>query len=162
MNGFAGHLSPGTRTAGGGRLAEIQTLDKGVVLRFQIVAAVITAVIVGGGAFFGGRYLHQDEARKIQFGDRAKTEEADREAAKLLAAGYGDTPSFEAMKGLLGGGTGTVVPHPVQKYAPLAAIAGLVVGFLASHEAARVHARKKLAQASMAIGRGTQRFQNPR
>jgi hypothetical protein len=140
------------------------TPAKNDVIAYQIFAAILVAALAFVGMKYGGFYFRSQYAMNaIAHGDRPPGPEAAHDAALQLAKGYKDTAAFDSMKQNLTSGemaAGFVEQNAAEKYAPHAAVAGLVIGFFASYQAARSHARKKAAQGS--ISRTTQRFQGGR
>jgi hypothetical protein len=138
-------------------------VNKGDVVLYQIFIGLIAAAVVFCGGKFGGRYLHEQKAQTVLHGDRPDTPEAKHELSVQLSKGYSDTRAFDEVKGNLTGpelNAAYVEIHWGEKYCIHGAVAGLILGFLLSHEAGRVHARKKASKASMAMT--NQRFNNPK
>jgi hypothetical protein len=142
----------------------LEKVDSGDVILYQIIAAILIGALGFAGARFGGHFYRERQAHTIETMDRKPGPEGDHEAALNVSRGYKDTQAYlntrsaltvEDMNGAY------VELSMAEKYQIYIAIAAAVIGFLASHEAARIQARKKASQGRI-NKMGTQRFQNPR
>ncbi len=130
-------------------------------LVFRLVAAglAFAAVFFGAPALF--HHLRESQAVQIAGGSRSPGTDGNREIARLLAAGYEDTAPFREYKHYLE----PKDPAPyvgrniVEEKKPISAAIAALLAFLATYEASRVFARKRLAERQISnLPRNTGRF----
>lgn len=120
------------------------------VWTYKVLMGVLAFAVVFLGGRFGGHYLHDEEARTRWIQDREPGPDASRRVAVEISKGWKKTKTFNEIHTTWlsadEDGAAFDKPHPVERYAPFAAVAAAVLAVLGSDESARVWARKRAAQ----------------